>query len=85
MSAVEWILVEGQKCLALETVAAVYAVERRWLVTVIEYGLLGECREVGGAPAIPVERLDRLARIKQLNVHLRVELESVSIWLGPAL
>lgn len=63
------LVVDGERHLALETVAEIYHVQTVWLREVYDSGLLGRGHEAGGTISIAVTRLDRVATVVRLR-HL---------------
>ena len=76
------VLIDGQLYLCLEVVAECYHVEVAWLREVYALGLLGDGRPVEATIAIPVVRLDRVARIIRMHFHYGQDLASLEPLLG---
>ncbi len=70
-------LIEGQLYLTLELVAECYEVQVSWLTEVYELGLLGHGERIESRIAIPVIRLDRVARVIRMHFHYGQELTSL--------
>jgi hypothetical protein len=74
---IEFIRIEGEAYVTLETVAACYACETEWVVEVYRCGLLGEGHRHRDSVAVPVHLLDRSASIWRLHRRSGLSLESI--------
>ena len=74
--------IHGQLYLSLDVVAHCYEVQVDWLTRVYELGLLGSGERIQTAIAIPVVRLDRVARIIRWHFHYGQDLASLEPLLG---
>lgn len=74
--------IHGEAFLDLEIVAECYQVQVDWLTEVYDLGLLGRGERVEAHIAIPVIRLDRVARIIRLHFHYGYDLSSLELLLA---
>jgi len=67
--------------LALETIAGCYGVEVRLIRTLYARGLFGPGEPRGEDVALPTRRLDRVAEVLRLHVHVGVDLTTLELLL----
>ena len=72
------ITIRGETYVTLAVAADCYQVEVRWLHTVFDRGLLGPGEVVGSEVAIPVGMLDRVARLRGLQLAQGLDLASAA-------
>lgn len=69
--------IRGELFVTLESAAACYQVELRWVEEVYDLGLLGPGERVGSALAVRASELDHLAAALRWHRHHGLALESV--------
>jgi hypothetical protein len=74
--------VRGELFVTLDSAAACYRVEARWIEEVSRRGLVAAPEHVGEALALPVRELDRLAALLRWHRHLGLELEAAAALLA---
>ena len=76
------IVIGGELHLTLQVVAECYRVEVVWLRDAFEIGLLEGRREKGDI-VIAAGMMDRVAEIVRLHVYHRLDLQAITLLLGP--
>ena len=76
------IVIRGELHLSLEVVAECYDCQVSWVREVYELGLLGEGSEVEGGIAVSAAMLERMARIRRLNLQLGLPPEMIALMLS---
>ncbi|HEX6882744.1 MAG TPA: hypothetical protein VF530_05145 [Planctomycetota bacterium] len=76
--------VRGELYVTLESAAACYHVEARWIAEIGARGHLAPPERVGDALALPARELDRLAVLLRWHRHLGLELEAALALLDSA-
>ena len=74
--------VRGELFVTVESAAACYRVEARWIEEIHGRGWLGPAERVEGGLALPVRQLDRLAALVRWHRHLGLELEAAAALLA---
>lgn len=68
---------DGEAFVTVEVAAECYHVEVRWLEDVCARGYLCRLERIGGALALPVSELDRLAALLRWHRHHGLDLDTV--------
>ena len=76
------LVIGGELHLSLQVVAECYRVEVVWLRDAFEIGLL-EGRREKDEIVIAAGMMDRVAEIVRLHVYYRLDLQAISLLLGP--
>lgn len=76
--------IHGERYVTVDWVAQCYSVEERWVLRALELGYVGPAETVEGAVALPAASLERLARIRRLELQLGFELEALEPWVDRA-